>query len=107
MGLEIKGLKEVQQKLNDLSRRASELDGQHSIPIADLLTPAFISKCSRYKSTDELFDASGFNVKTQEDFAAIPDDGWDDFIRKSTTYGSWQEMLQAAGAEWMKKELGL
>ncbi len=107
MGVEIKGLKEVQQKLNDLSRRASELDGQHSVPIADLLTPAFISKCSSYKSADELFDASGFKVKTQEDFAAIPDDAWDDFIRKNTAYGNWQEMLQAAGSVWVKKELGL
>lgn len=107
MGIEVKGLKEVQRKLDDLSRRAKKLDGQHSIPMADLLTPTFISKCSRYNSVEELFNASGFSVKTQEDFSAIPNDEWDEFIGKNTTYGNWQEMLSAAGAEWARKELGL
>jgi hypothetical protein len=107
MTIEIKGLKELERKFDDLSRRAGNLDGEHNVPVAEVLTPAFLSKCSRFQSVGELFEASGFNVKSQEDFAAIPDDKWDDFIKKNTTYSSWQEMLNAAGAEWVKNQLGL
>ena len=66
--------------LDDLARRAQELEGQHEISIANLLTADFLGECSRFKSADELFEASGFNVHSVEDFKAIPDAEWDTFI---------------------------
>jgi len=45
-----------------------------------------------------MFERSGFKVESQEDFAAIPDEAWDDFICTNTSYFNWREMLQAAGA---------
>ena len=50
---------------------------------------------------------SGFKVESQEDFEAIPDDVWDEFIRNNTSFASWKEMLQAAGAAWAKAKLDL
>lgn len=105
--IKIKGLNELTKKLDDMSQRASELHGSHEVPLTELLTPAFLAKCSQFLSPDEMFVASGFEVKSPEDFKAIPDAEWDDFIHKNTSYESWHEMLSAASAEWAKARLGL
>lgn len=107
MTMKITGLKELQRKLGDLSRRAQSLEGPRNVPVTDLLTPAFLSRCSRFKSAAELFEASGFTVNSQEDFDAIPDVQWDAFIKQNTNYSTWEEMLKAAGAAWVKQELGM
>jgi hypothetical protein len=36
-----------------------------------------------------------------------PDDAWDEFIRENTSFASWKEMLEAAGAASMKEKLDL
>ncbi|ABF42474.1 conserved hypothetical protein [Candidatus Koribacter versatilis Ellin345] len=66
-----------------------------------------MAKCSQFISVDDLFAASDFKVETPEDFKAIPDDQWDDFIRKNTSYESWNAMLTDAASEWTAKKLGL
>lgn len=107
MTMKITGFTELQKKLGDLSRRAQNLEGPRNVPVTELLTPAFLSKCSRFNSAAEMFEASGFAVNSQEDFDAIPDDQWNAFIEQNTSYSNWEEMLKAAGAAWVKRELGL
>lgn len=103
----MKGFDELERKLNDLADRAKRLDGTHNVPISELLTPGFLAGCSRFASADQMFQASGFKIESADDFKAIPDAEWDMFIKNNTSFGSWQEMLQAAGAEWTRKQLGL
>jgi hypothetical protein len=105
--IKIEGLSELTRKLDELAQRATDLHGSHEVPLNELLTPAFLAKCSQFLSPDEMFAASGFEVKSAEDFKAIPDAEWDDFIRKSTSYESWHDMLSAASTEWTKARLGL
>jgi hypothetical protein len=107
MTLKIKGLKEFQRKLDDLSASAKKISGTRSVPVAELLTPVFLSKCSRFKSAEEFFEASGFTVASQKDLKAIPEDQWDDFIKKNTSYSNWQAMLNAATEAWGKRGLHL
>jgi hypothetical protein len=106
MRIDIKGLKEIERKLNNLSNRAQSIDGKDQIPFDELFTNSFISRCSEYSSVEELFSASGFKIDTQEDFEVIPDKEWDEFIRKNTIYANWDEMLQAAGADWVSRKMG-
>lgn len=93
--------------LEDLARRAEQLDGQHNIPIAELLTPPFLSNCSRFQSIEEMFEASGFKIESMEDFKAIPDREWDAFIAANTSYADWQTLLTSAVRTWTAKRLGL
>ena len=104
--LEVKGLDELQRRLKDLSRRAENLSGTHSVPLTDLLTPEFLAGCSCFGSADQMFEASGFKVESKEDFEAIPDADWDSFIRGNTSYASWDLMLGEAVKEHMARELG-
>jgi hypothetical protein len=102
----IEGLDALQNKLNDLANKAQELDGQHNVPLSELLTSSFLSKHTRFLSSNDLFEASGFKVESTEDFESIPDDKWDDFIRSISCFENWQAMLAAAGEEWTAKQLG-
>jgi hypothetical protein len=103
----INGLEELQRKLDGLAQKAGALDGQHNVPVSELLTDSFVSQHTSYSSADEMFKASGFKIETQEDFAAIPDADWDNYIRSISSFAGWQSMLVAAGQEWAKRQLGL
>lgn len=103
----IKGLDELQNKLDDLAKKAEELDGKHNVPVSELLTDSFISQHTSFSSADEMFKESGFKTETQEDFAAIPDIEWNNYIRSVSSFDGWQSMLSAAGQEWAKRKLGL
>lgn len=107
MSFEMKGLKDLQKKLSELEKGAGTVDGTHQIPLTELLSPAFISSCSRFSSVEELFEASGFKIESAEDFKAIPDLEWDSFVKANTTYENWLEMQKSAAAQWTKKKLGL
>ena len=102
----ITGLDEFQRKLTDLARRAESLSGEQQVPLPELLTSDFLSRCSRFQSADEMFDASGFSVNSPADFAAIPDAEWDKFICANTSFTSWETMLGEAGGEWAARRLG-
>lgn len=106
MSIEIKGLKEAQEKLQKLSKDAEKLDGQ-SVSLTDVMTDSFISENSSFGSFNELLEASEFKVESQEDFAAIPDTEWDAFIGGNTNFSNWQEMISSAGALYARKQLGL
>lgn len=101
------GFDELQRKFRDLSRKAAELDGTDSVSIIELLTPSFVSKYTRFVNAEEMFKASGFEIETQEDFAAIPDDEWDEFIQSVSSFPNWQAMLEKAFELWTAKKLGL
>jgi len=105
--VEFDGFEELSKKLNDLAEKAESVHGTHEVPLSELLTPGFLAKHTRFLSEDELFEASGFEVKTAEDFEKIPDDEWDQFIQQNTPFATWSDMLSAAGTEWTQKKLGL
>ena len=101
------GQKDLSKKFTTLAENAKRLDGQHSIPVTELLSSSFVAACSKFQSAEELFNASGFKIESPEDFKAIPDFEWDAFIKENTHYSNWSDMLQAAAAIWTKKKLGL
>lgn len=91
--------------VDQLEKNFSESSGTHLIPLDDLMTPSFISSCSQYSDFEELLEASGFKVETEEDFAAIPDQEWEQYIQTNTSYESWIEMQEAAGVSYIQSKL--
>lgn len=104
--IEFDGFDELTKRLDDLKENAESIHGAQ-VPLSELLTPAFLAKHTRFLSEDEMFEASGFEVQTAEDFERIPDQDWDNFIQQNTPFATWSDMLSAAGAEWAQKKLGL
>lgn len=97
------GFDDLAKQMDDLAQRAKDLDGPHNVPVAELMPPEFISKCSSFETIDALFEASPFKIESAEDFAAIPDDAWDEFIVQNTSFESWEAMQQEAATEWTTK----
>lgn len=91
--------------LKKLEKNARELDGKHQVKLVDLMSPNFITSCSNFKDLDHLFSGSGFIVESKEDFEAIPDTEWEEFIVSNTSFDSWEDMQKSAGAEYIKKQL--
>lgn len=105
--INISGVRELKNKLSKLSKNIESLQGEHKLPIAEVITPDFLSGCSSFSSVDQLIEASGFKVESAEDFRSIPDDEWDTFIRCNTNYSSWDEMLADASKDWALQKLRL
>ena len=95
MGLS--GIDDFSNLLDDLDRKARELDGKHEVPIEEILTPDFVSSYSKYASIDSFFEAGGFNFESQEEFEHVPDEELDAHVQATTNFGSWDEMLTEAG----------
>lgn len=107
MTFKITGLKEFRKKLEDLERKADALHGKHEIPFTELFTASFMKRYTDYATMEALIEAGGFKVETTENFKAIPDGEWDEHVAKATRFTNWQEMMEQAGAEWAKRQLGI
>lgn len=105
--IKITGLDEFSKKLDKLAANAKALDGKHVLGLDELLTPEFVSKHTRFANANEMFDASGFEIKNSDDFAAVPDDKWDEFICLISSFSDWEAMKAEAGKAWAVKRLGL
>jgi len=102
-----KGFDELQKKLKGMAGGERELEGEQNISIPDLLTEDFVSEHTKFRDAQQLFDESVFEINSAEDFKAIPDVDWDKYIAQISDFESWSEMLKAATAEYVKREMGL
>lgn len=107
MKIETFGFDEFQKDLEKLEAGIREIGGKHSVPMSEILTDSFVSKHTEFSSLNELLDNSGFNIESAEDFSAIPDEPWDEYIKSVSDFDSWQDMLDSAGAEWATRKLRL
>lgn len=107
MTFKITGLKEFQKKLEDLERKAEVLNGEHKVPFSELFNSYFMQRYTNFSTMEELIEAGGFKIESAEDFNAIPDQEWDIYIAQTTKFPNWQEMMEKAGTEWAKRQLGL
>lgn len=107
MAVEIKGLKEFQNKLKDMERKAKKLDGTNHVKLSDLFNSGFMGKYTQFSTFDAFLKSGGFEVYTQEDFEKISDDLFDAHVRTYSKFISWKEMLETASQEWIIKEIGI
>lgn len=104
--LKIEGLDRLQKDLKNLANKAKSLDGTDKVPVSELLNSAFLRKYTRVSSFSELVEKSGFDVKSEADLKAVPDDAWDAHIRSISSFASWDAMLSKALEQWTAKKLG-
>lgn len=94
-------------QLDTLARNLQELDGPHHVPANELFNEGFMREHTRFASFQDMLDASGFKVETDEDLEAIPEDVWELHVRTHTDFPSWDEMQGVAAEEWTMKKAGL
>lgn len=94
------GFKGIDNLIDQKLKNLKELEKIKEIPFHLLFNSKFLAKCSSFISLDDMIEKSGFKVKTAEDFKAIPDDEWENFITQNTTYSSWEEMQKDAARQY-------
>ncbi|WP_312216991.1 hypothetical protein [Pantoea vagans] len=98
-------VKKFSDQIDQLKKNLEAVSGPQEIPFSELFNNQFLSECSSFTSLEDMFHKSGFSVETKEDFAAIPDQEWEDFITQNTSYSSWREMQVDAGRKHISKML--
>lgn len=107
MKIKLHGVDNVIKKLNQLENRVKEVEGNNQVPVFELLSPDFMKRNTGFATLEEMLLAGDFIVESKEDFEAIPDKLWDEYVSKVTQFSSWQTMLENAGNEWVKNKIGI
>lgn len=77
---------------------------QRHIPepsLEDLFTASFMNEYAKSSSIAGLFARGGFHVESLPDASKIDKDRLDAFIKKETSFFSWDDMLDAALQSYM------
>lgn len=98
-GFEIHGMDEFEKKMKRMNKNVNNI--KKEVSQEQLLNNKFMKKYTKYSSLQEMYEKSGFNIKTEKDFAAIPNDEWNEFINKNTKFSNWQQMGDKAQEEYI------
>lgn len=104
--VKIEGLDKLQNRLKQMEKAAKEPEKEEAVSLPVLFSPAFMSQHTRFNSFEDFLSGGGFEVNSQEDFEAIPDDAMDKHVAQTTKFGSWEEMLSTATENYVAKKLG-
>ena len=105
--IKIKGLDKLEKQLKQMQKGAKELSRTKQVSFSELFTTSFMKKYTSFSSMDELLNAGGFKVESQEDFEAIPDTELDRHIAATTKFKNWKDMLNEATTQYAAKKLGV
>ena len=95
------GFDEVRRKLAEFQRGLAKLNGPMSFEA--LFTPDFMRRHTDFEDMDAMVAASGRDVRTSEDFEAIPPSEWDALVRARTRFTSWDAMRGKAAEEYAER----
>ncbi len=104
-------------KLDTLANNAKELDGTHKIPATELFGKAFLSQHTNNHFAFDYFSILGKCISYLQEFVSagnfsealfedIPQKDLDHWVSQATDFNSWDEMLSAAGEEYVVRKLG-
>lgn len=102
--MSFKGFDELEKELQSIAQTAQNLDTLE-VSFDQLFTKEFMLKYTKYDSFEEFLKAGNFNVETEEDFEAIPDDEFDEHVLNHSSFEDWQTMLDTASSEYFVSKL--
>ncbi len=96
------------QRNDEFEKKLRAAAEPRSFQLEELLSAEFLSQHTPYASLSKLIQASGFAFQTKwEDLLRTPSEWVDAFIRRCSEFPSWSEMLAAAYAEYLGKQMGM
>lgn len=82
------------------------MDFDNYVTLRELFDEDFMTTYTNSKTISEFFQKGNFNIKSSEDFKAIPVDTLNTFISQNSYFDTWSDMLKKAGVINVKKQLG-
>lgn len=90
---------------DELINKLDEIGGKNEVSFGELFPDRFIKTHTDFETLEDLFEESGYEVETAEDFDQIPQEDWDNFIESHTEFSSWQDMMGKAFQRWVGEQL--
>lgn len=106
MSFKMDGFDNLQKELRELEQKSQELNDTQEISLYELFDNSFMIQYTKFNSFDEFLKAGNFNVESNEDFEAIPENELDQHVANNSNFEDWQDMLDTAGTEYFSKQLG-
>lgn len=97
---------DVSAVVDELHDRASALS-EDADALAAVFPPSFMERHTDADSFEGFVEESEWEVSSREEFAAIPQEEFDDYVADRTSFEDFEAMLGQAGEEWMARQLGL
>ncbi len=97
------GFDQVRETLAEFQRGLASLSGPLSFE--ELFPPDFMRRHTDFEEMDAMVAASGHEVRTTDDFEAIPRAEWDALVRARTKFRDWDEMRGKASEEYAERLL--
>lgn len=105
----VNGSDEIIKHLERMRKNIKNIEGSHIVRADELLTPDFLRKHCKYFSFEQLVGSSGLIDEkeeiTKERFESIPEEKWDNWIKRATDFSNWKEMVSVAMKEYADKKL--
>lgn len=73
------------------------------VSFKDLFTPDFMATYTDFADFNELLVGGKFKVNSLDEFMALLDKEFDEFIKKTTKFQNWEEMQSTAVADYLKR----
>jgi len=105
MGMKFEGFDKLEKELRRMESAAKELSEEREVSFEELFNPDFMSEYTEFKSFKELLESGGFKVNSVEDFAAIPDDEFDEHILRTTSFDKWEDMQKTAEIKYFERKI--
>lgn len=99
------GLDEIDKFLKNLLERLKALEGTHEVPFDEAFSEDFMRQHTNVNSMDAFLSQGGYGTD-QESFQAIPDDEFDEYVKKHSDFDSWYEMRKAAAINYLSEKTG-
>lgn len=82
------------------------MDFENYVTLKELFDEKFMTTYTNSSTISDFFHKGNFNIKSAEDFKAIPPDTLNSFISQNSDFDTWSDMLKKASAIHVKKQLG-
>ena len=93
--------------MNKIAQTAKEFEEGKNISLNDIMTDDFVNEHTDYNTFEDFLIASELISEGEEITEEILNSNdFDEHVKKNTSFGSWQDMLQTASVEYMKRQLG-
>ncbi|MBA2293013.1 MAG: hypothetical protein H0W15_11230 [Gemmatimonadales bacterium] len=96
--------KSLRRAAAEVKRKADALTAIKRASFAELFPRQFMEAQTDFSDFNQLIEASGLKVETQDDFNGMDPEAWDKAVATHTRFANWTEMKNAAGAEFMKRK---
>jgi len=89
---------QTKQRLELIEQECRNRTNLKEIPFTHYFSDSFMEKYTQFFCIEEFLESVG--VTNQNSLETLPLDIWEQQVKTSTTFSSWNEMLNKAGEEY-------